>query len=265
MRSDSRSVPHAALHAVAALMLIQGLAGLALPWLYRDDAPWILAAWRGNDAVTALLAAPALSLASLRAARGSTRALLLALGVLWYGVYNGAYYLFGAALGVFFPLYVATEVLCATTLIVSLHRLDADAIAACFGPRTPWRSVGAVLVLVGALLALVWAVQWARYVTTGALAAPSAEAVRLIAAMDTTVIAPTAIAGGVLLARRRPWGLVVGVLGAVLGGLYALVLAAGTLVGASEGLPGMAEQLPFWLALASVLLLALLALLRDVR
>jgi hypothetical protein len=246
-------------------MLVQGLSGLAMPWLYRDEEPWILAAWRGNDAVTAFLAAPLLSLATVRAARGSTRGLLLALGVLWYCFYNGAYYLVGAALGVFFPLYVISQVSCASTLIVSVRGLDPEAIAAAFGPRTPTRGVGVSLVLVGALLVLVWTVQWARYVTTGALAAPSADAVRLIAAMDTTVIAPTLIAGGVLLLRRRPWGFVVGALGAALGALYATVLAAGTLVGLSQQLPGMAEQLPLWCVLALVLYASLTALLRDVE
>ena len=120
MRSIHRP-PWAAFHALAALMFVQGLSGLALPWLYRDDEAWILAAWRGNDAVTALLAAPLLSVATLRAARGSTRGLLLALGALWYCFYNGAYYLFGAALGVFFPIYVISEVFCASTLIVTVR------------------------------------------------------------------------------------------------------------------------------------------------
>lgn len=126
----------------------------------------------------------------------------------------------------FFPLYVAIQVACALTLIVAVSRLAPDAIAARFGARTPARSVGCVFAGVGALLALVWLGQWASYVATGSLAAPGPEAVRLIAAMDTTVIAPTLIAGGVLLFRRQPWGFVVGAMGGTLGGLYAVVLTA---------------------------------------
>jgi hypothetical protein len=246
-------------------MFVQAATGLAFPRLYRDTQPWMLAAWRGNDAVTLLLAVPALVWATQRARRGSTRGLLLALGVLWFCFYNDAYYLFGTGLGLSFPLYVAIMVTCAITLIVSLPRVDPREVAEAIGPRAPARAVAAALVFVGGGLAAVWLAQWAAYVTTGKSPDIGPDAMRLVAAMDLSVIAPSLVAGGVLLWRRRPWGFVVASLGGVLGGTYALVLAAGTVVGIRAGIPGMAEQLPLWIGIAVVMLGALLALLWKVE
>src|SRR3954465_10723718 len=89
-----------------ALMTLQALLGLASPTAYRD-ADWIKAAWFGNDWITLLVAAP-LMWASGRAASGSSRAALVYLGAVGYSVYNYAFYLFGAAMNVFLPLYVLT-------------------------------------------------------------------------------------------------------------------------------------------------------------
>ena len=52
------------------------------------------------------------------------RGLLLWLGTVGYAAYNYAFYLFGAALNVFFLLYVAALVLATITLIVALAHLD---------------------------------------------------------------------------------------------------------------------------------------------
>jgi len=87
------------------VVLAQSSLGLLLPHQYRD-AEWINAGWTGNDWTTLVLAVPLLSIAPRLARRGSVAVLLVWLGVLGYAAYNGAFYLFGAALNVFFPLYV---------------------------------------------------------------------------------------------------------------------------------------------------------------
>ena len=48
---------------------------------------------------------------------------------LGYGVYNYAYYLLGASLNVFFPLYVAAVVLAGITLILALSQLGVPGVA----------------------------------------------------------------------------------------------------------------------------------------
>ena len=121
---------------------MQAALGVLYPGRYRD-VEWIAATWWGNDWVTLGLAVPLLWFGASRAARGSTRGLLLWLGILAYSVYNYAYYLFGAALNVFFPLYLCAVLLSASGVFALLTHIDAGRIAEHFRATTPvthrWR------------------------------------------------------------------------------------------------------------------------------
>src|SRR4051794_36124934 len=108
--------------ALATLMMIQALLGVVWPSAYRDP-DWIKATWFGNDWITLLIAAPLL-LISGRRASASTRAELVWLGTVGYSVYNYAFYLFGAALNAFLPLYVITLGAAIVTLASGLARIE---------------------------------------------------------------------------------------------------------------------------------------------
>ena len=94
---------------VAGLMLAQSALGLMFRGQYRD-VEWIAATWLGNDWVTLVVALPLLAAGLVLTRRGSAAGLLLWLGTLGYAIYNYAYYLFGAALNAFFPLYLAAVI-----------------------------------------------------------------------------------------------------------------------------------------------------------
>src|SRR5688572_7944168 len=98
------------------VMLVQSALGLLLRGQYRD-VEWITATWLGNDWVTLVIALPLLVVSLVSTTRGSARALLLWLGTLAYALYNYTYYLLGAALNAFFPLYVAAIICAALALI----------------------------------------------------------------------------------------------------------------------------------------------------
>ncbi|MCX6027671.1 MAG: hypothetical protein NTY23_15730 [Chloroflexi bacterium] len=177
---------------LAATMVAQSALGLALHAEYRDAA-WIRATWLGNDALTLALAVPMLLGGLALARRGSTRGVLLWLGMLAYGVYNYAYYLFGAALNVFLPLYVLPLVLSVVTLILTLSRTDATALAGQFRPRTPVRLLGGYFVFVAAGLACVWLGMWAAYVFAGRPTPVESEAFKLVAALDLSLMVNSGI------------------------------------------------------------------------
>src|SRR5688572_22737629 len=92
--ASTMRTPYLLTAALAALMVVQSVLGLLFQGQYRDVA-WIQATWFGNDWVTLVAAVPLLVVALVLASRGSTRGLLLWLGMLGYAVYNCAYYLFG--------------------------------------------------------------------------------------------------------------------------------------------------------------------------
>lgn len=234
------------------LMFVQAALGLLFREQYRD-AEWILATWLGNDLVTLAIALPILaasaSLTSTR--RGSARTLLLWLGTLAYALYNYAYYLFGAALNAFFPLYLAALISAALALIRALFAISPSDIALQFSPHTPARFVGGYFVFVGVTLAGTWLGMWAAYVFTGRPTPVEPDAFKLIAALDTVIMVPALAGGGILLWQRKPWGFVISAIAGVQASLYLLVLSINAIVFVTRGLADWPGELPLWSGLAA--------------
>jgi hypothetical protein len=257
-------ISHRLTLALACLMVAQAGLGLAFREEYRDAA-WITATWFGNDWFTLVVAAPTLLVAGARARQGSTRGWLVWVGLLGYGVYNYAYYLLGAALNVFFPLYVAGSVLSAGALILVLSCANITAIAGDFSATTPGRTVGGYLIAVGLGLAGVWLTLWAAHVFAGRPTPATPEVFKLVAALDLTMMAIPLVAAGVLLWGRHPWGFVLSCLTGIQSALYLTVLSVNSIVAIKLGVVQPPGELPVWAPLAVATATAVVALLAHVR
>jgi hypothetical protein len=248
---------------VAALMTAQAAIAIALPGLYRDE-DWALEAWRLNDIVTLALAVPLLVVALLWARRGSMRATLVWFGVLQYGLYNYAFYLFGAALNAFFLLYVALFVSSTLALILGFVGLDAGRVRGSVGERMPVRIVTGYLVFWAAALGFAWAGQWLGFVMAGRVPEIGEEPFRLIAALDLSLVVSPLVIASWLLWRRNVWGFILAVVLLVKGVLYSLLLSAASLP-LIDGEWGGDPFLPLWLVLAAGAIASLAALLAHLR
>jgi hypothetical protein len=257
-------VPRKLTLTLAALMTAQSLTGLMAPEQYRD-AEWIKATWYGNDWLTLIVAVPLLFMSGLRARRGSARAFLLWAGAVGYAVYNYAFYLLGAALNAFFPVYVVSVVLAAVMLILSLGTLDASVIRLSARPAAPLPLIGGSFVIIGLGLAVVWIAMWAAHVFAGRPTPVDPEAFRLVAALDLSMMVPALVSGGVLLWRRRPWGVVLAAIAGVQGSLYLAVLSINSLIAIERGLARWPGELVVWAPLAAVTVIVTLLLLVSVR
>lgn len=244
--ASSRTRGNAAGVALLALMAAQAGAGLARPDLYRD-AGWTRATWFGNDLVTLLVASPLLALALLGERAGSARARHLQYGLLGYAAYNYAFYLLGAAINAFFPLYVAGVLLAAASLHAALHAPD----AAAGGMPLPAarRLVGGFLVVIAAGLASVWIAMWAAHVFAGRPAPGGSDVFRLVAALDLTLMVPALALGGTLLWRDAPRATAIAATASIQGALYLLVLSLNSVLLARQGLAARTEVLT-WAPLA---------------
>jgi hypothetical protein len=257
-------VPYILSAVLAVLMVVQSMLGRVYPGQYRD-VEWIRLTWFGNDWLTLVVAVPLLVASVLLARRGSDRGLLLWLGMLGYGAYNYAYYMLGAALNAFFPLYIAALLLSVVTLILVLSRIEVAEIAARFRPKTPVRVVGGYLVFVGVGLTFVWMGMWAAYIFAGQPTPIESEAFKLVAALDITIIVPALALGGVLLWRRNTWGYIVAVIAGIQGSLYLLVLSINSAVAILRGLAEAPGELPLWGTLALTTTAVTFLLLGNVR
>jgi hypothetical protein len=197
------------------------------------------------------VAVPLLVLGFERAARGSIRGLLLLVGMFAYAFYNYSYYLLGAALNVFFPLYLCAVLTSAAALIHLFSRINAHVVAAHFRPATPVHLAGAYFIAVGLVLAAVWLSLWARHVFLGEPTPIEPETFKLVAALDTVLMVPPLVIGGVLLFRRRGWGYVIACMAGVQASLYLIVLTAGAFLFVRLGPADWPGELVVWGPLAA--------------
>jgi hypothetical protein len=227
------------------LMATQATLGLLIPTVYRDPE-WIKATWFGNDWITLLLAAPLLLTTQRMTRAGSIRGELLCIGGTGYAVYNYAFYLFGAALNAFLPLYVIILGVGILTLASALSHVDPTAVARCVRTNLPARLLGAYLVFVGCGLAVVWIGMWGAYVFAGRPTPVQPEAFKVVAALDLLWLVPSLAAGGALLWNRRPWGFVIAAAASVQGTVYLLVLSVNSFIAIHRRLAESPGELPIW-------------------
>ena len=187
------------------------------------------------------------------------------LGLIGFALYNYAFYLFGAALNAFLPVYVVAVVLAATVLVVALSQIDAIRFAHSVRPTAPVRLLGGSLAFIAVGLASAWIAMWAAYVFAGRPTPVEPEAFKLVAALDLSLMVPALGIGGVLLWRRRPWGLVISAIASVQSALYLLVLSVNSVVSIHLGLTNAPGELPIWGTLTLIMGTVALGLFASVR
>jgi len=79
------------------------------------------------------------------------------------------------------------------------------------------------------------------------------------------MMVPALVCGGVLLWRRRPWGVVLVAIAGVQGSLYLAVLSINSLIAIERGLAMWPGELVVWAPLAAVTVTVTLLLLVSVR
>jgi hypothetical protein len=207
-----------------ALLLVASVAGLLVDGLYRDAAS-TSSMLRGYDLVTLVVVVPALAVGLSRARHGSVRALLVWLGMLAATVYTYAYYLFLPAFNDLFLVHVAVFSSALFALVFALSAIDARAIAARFGPRTPRRSISGFLALLAAVLGGMWVYYSLRFAFTdeppvGSVLVETDALVHLGFVLDLAVLVPAYALAVVLLWRGAAWGYVLAAVAVISGTVH---------------------------------------------
>ena len=262
-RAAARGVAHVVAALVAVIMAAASAAGLIVPGIYHEDA-WALAALRGGDLVTLVVATPALVVGVLTAARGSIRGVLVWAAVLAYNIYNFAYYSFGATFNDLFLAHIALLGLSTWGLVFLLVSVD---------PRPLHRRLSTgvrvgtatVLSFVAVGLTALWGGVIVRQAVTGQLPEDAANPAQmhLVYAIDLGVFVPMLVVAAWLLWRRHPWGIVAGGATVLAAAAYLLNLIAAQAFQAAAEVPGVVAFSPLSGALVCVCAAAGMASLRE--
>jgi hypothetical protein len=223
--------------------IVAGLAALAsvtIRSLYPDETAWAREAFRGGDLVTLVVAVPTLIAALLFMRRGSVRAQAVWIGVLFYTFYIYAYAAFGATFNDAFLLHIVAFSLSMFALACALPAIDLDALAESFAANRWAKAVGVFLVIVGIGQGGLWLYIVTRNAITGeVLPDLPVNGQHLVFALDLSLLVPMLIVSGVLLARRRPSGYLLGTAMAVMGAITQLNLNLAAVYQANADVPGV--------------------------
>ncbi|HEV8089027.1 MAG TPA: hypothetical protein VGQ50_10220 [Actinomycetota bacterium] len=246
---------------------IASIGGLAVHGLYTDDTAWATAALRGGDLATLLLVVPGLIAAVVLARRGSTRARLIWGGLLGYGIYNFAFFVFGAAFNDLFLAHVVAFSASVFALVAWATELDAPAIAARFDARTPRRAVASFLLAIASVFAILWTTFSLTFAATGhlALGAATLPGMHMVFALDLSLMVPSMAVGGLWLWRRKPWGYVLATALCVFGAAYQANLAAAGVFQSNAGVEGAKVVDPMGVGVLLAFVVAGFAMLRRLR
>jgi hypothetical protein len=210
---------------IAILLVIASGSGLFMNGLYRDN-PNLRAQAIGQDAITLVVALPALVISAFFTGRGSRRARLIWLGILVYVVYTYASYAFGIRFNPLFLIYVALLGCSTYALIGGLVTTDWAVIKAGFTEQTPVRAVSIFLVMIAGFFYLTWLSE----AVPASLSGIPPQSVRqdgtptnVIHVLDMAWLLPALLITAVSLWRKQPIGYALAV--ALLGNLVFLALA----------------------------------------
>ena len=206
--------------------------------LYENDARLTGAGFRGADAVLLALGLPLLIACYLRYRRGSIRAGLITIGLLFYFLYYGISMLAGAAFNALFLVYTGLFSASLFAVIMALTTFDAQDLAKRVLPGLPHRGTGIFLCVTGVATFLLWLSELVGPLFHGETPELLGPYTTLFThGFDSAVITPAAVITGLSLLQRKPLGYLLTVPMLVLCTMNGVVVLAQTM---SQTLAGIA-------------------------
>ena len=185
------------------------LIGILSPDTYARETPaWAVQAV-GQDCAN-LLVVLILLWSSTLMRKGSVPGLLISLGCLLYLIYAFAIYTFAVHFNRLFLAYVAVLGLSSYALMSAVVRLDVASVTTGLVDHPHRRGASNLLIIVGAMFALLWIAEIVPHVLAGTVPATLVDTALLtnpVHVLDLGLLLPAMIVVGILLRRQHPIGL----------------------------------------------------------
>jgi hypothetical protein len=194
---------------VALLVAVASLAGLVWEEIYAAEPTSMTMQAQGQDLVNVVWVVPLFLIVLYFLRRGSLRARLAWIGILFYFVYTYLIAATAVAYNRMFLVYVAAYAVPLALLIVGLTSLKMDALAGSFKSTFPRRGIGIFQIVAGVGVLLMWLGDILPSLITGEPPARLMEQVSqslVVQAMDLGLVVPMCLVGGIALLRTEPVG-----------------------------------------------------------
>jgi len=236
---------------IAVTMAMSSVAGAFGSAYARETASWA-AQGAGQDLANLFVVLPFFVVAAAFARRGSLRAYLLWLGALFYIVYSYVLYAFCVHFNAWFLAYVATLGVSFYALVGALASTDSAVAREALRRVRRTRGISVLLMVIGAGFAAIWLSDVVPAMARGTAPASADEVglpVNPIHVLDLAFALPGLVITGVLLRKRRTYGLLFAVPCATFVMLMGVAILAMAWTMAARGVGG-AAGFPFPIAIA---------------
>lgn len=210
--SAQKSLPKSALPlSIMAGILVLTASLTALLWdgLYANEVVAYAAEAIGQDLVNVVWVIPLYAVALYFLQRGSLRARLAWIGLLFYFVYTYIAYALTIHHNEMFLVYVAAYSLSLALLIMGVSSLKVENLPEQFTEKLPRYGIGIFGIVVGIFLIFLWGSTVVTSLISGELPVELSQAATQslgIWALDMGLIAPLGIVGGISIIRNKPLG-----------------------------------------------------------
>jgi len=214
------------------LSLIATVGGLVLSNIYQDSQTMITI-WQSNDLITLMIVVPIFIVSIIVWYKKQTlKPLLVWYSVLWYMIYNYAYYVYGAAFNDFYLLHLFIYTLSIGALLLGLKSFPIDHIKQTLKTNYRYKIVIIQMLFVAIGLTIIYVMQSLNYIindTLPAIIAISGHITSVVFTIDFSMVVLFFVLGSILLVKKNPWGVVIAFLGNLKGVLYLSVLTLASL------------------------------------
>lgn len=234
--------------------------------LYRNDSVSMASQAIAQDVVTLLVGIPMLIVSLCFFRKGLLKGKILLGGTLAYFLYTYTSYSFTSMYNCLFLMYVALMSLSFFAFVLIMISFDMDALAESFGEKMPVKSIAGFLLFIGTAIGLMWIGNIASPFMTGT--APSGlehYTTLVIQAMDLGFVVPVSILSGILLLKRKAFGLLLASIMCVKGLTMLTALTAMIIGQLLSGIQVAPAEMILFPTFNLIVIVVLVALLKNIK
>ena len=175
--------------------------------MYRNDSLLAGAGFRGTDAVTLFIVVPLTLAVYVMALRGSLKAQIVMIPVLFYFLYNDVSMTFAATFNSLFLFYAASFSISLFATIIALATFDVEELTQKIKPAFPHRGIAVFLFTAGIGTLFIWISELISPMLTGSAPANLGPYTTMFThGFDSAVITPACVIAGIFIGQRKPLG-----------------------------------------------------------
>jgi len=229
-------------------LIVQSVGSLFIPDLYSDNK-WVVASVKGADLLTLVIVSPLLGISLFYATRGSIKAQIILLGVVYFVFYSSFFSFFGTSYNSFLLIFLSIFLLSVFSFANGLLIINPNKIMDLSIPLRENKLINTLVLLCLTILLLVWLSQFFIFLFTGRIAPIFLEAgnfAQLTAKINLAFIVVPGYVALYWFRKNKPLGYVLTIIFLITGLLICLLMFFIAVSQSSSNIIGGWDLIPLW-------------------